>query len=82
MEVKYHEELLRHAAVMADGSQCELLERRTYERPVLEDGTLGEARQINCRFDLRTGERVNHLQGDEFVLDFGGESLRRVPTQD
>ena len=82
MDVKYHEEVLRHAATLADGSMCELLERRTFERPLLEDGSLGEARQINCRFDLRTGERVNHLQGDEFELDFTGEPLRRLPPQD
>ena len=80
MNVKYHEEVLRHVAMMADGTHCELLERRTFERDLLQDGNLGEARQINCRFDLRTGERVIHLQGDEFVLDFEGELLRRLPA--
>ena len=80
MTVKYQEEVLRHVAVMADGTHCELLERLTFERDILADGSLGEPRQINCRFDLRTGERVNHLQGDEFVLDFGGELLRRLPA--
>lgn len=81
MNVKYHEEVLRHMAVMADGTHCELLERRTFERPILEDGSLGDAQQINCRFDLRTGERVNHLQGDDFVLDFTGEPLKRLPPE-
>ena len=80
MNVKYHEEVLRHVAVMADGTHCELLERLTFERDILADGSLGEPRQIICRFDLRTGERVNHLQGDEFVLDFDGEPLRRLPA--
>lgn len=78
MDVKYHEEILRHRALMADGTPCEILERRTFERAVQADGSLGEARQVNCRFDLRTGERVNHLKGDEFVLDFTGEPLRRI----
>ena len=80
MNVKYQEEVLRHVAVLADGTHCELLERRTFECDLLQDGGLGEPRQISCRFDLRTGERVNHLQGLEFVLDFSGETLQRLPA--
>jgi hypothetical protein len=77
MTSKFHEELHRHAAVLADGREVELLERLTFERSVQPDGSLSQARQVNQRFDLRTGERVRHLGGDEFVLDLGGESLQR-----
>jgi len=45
---------------------------------VQADGTLSDARQINRRFDLRTGERVNHLGGDDFELDLTGDRLRTV----
>ena len=75
MQLKYHEEILRHAAQLPDGKSCEILERRTFERSVADDGTLSAPRQINCRFDLRTGERVKHLGGDAFELDLTGEPL-------
>ena len=78
MSVKYHEEILRHPAVTAEGKPCEILERLTFERSVQADGTLSDARQINRRFDLRTGERVNHLGGDDFELDLTGDRLRTV----
>ena len=78
MSVKYHEEILRHPAVTAEGKPCEILERLTFERSVQADGTLSDARQINRRFDLRTGERVNHLGGDDYELDLTGDRLRRV----
>ena len=78
MSTKYHEEILRHPAVTAEGKPCEILERLTFERSVQADGTLSEARQVNRRFDLRTGERVNHLGGDDFELDLTGDRLRAV----
>ena len=78
MSIKYHEEILRHPAVTAEGKPCEILERLTFERSVQADGTLSEARQINRRFDLRTGERVNHLGGDDYELDLTGDRLRAV----
>ena len=78
MSVKYHEEILRHPALTAEGKPCEILERLTFERSVQPDGTLSDARQINRRFDLRTGERVNPLGGDDYELDLTGDRLRRV----
>ena len=78
MSVKYHEEILRHPALTAEGKPCEILERLTFERSVQADGTLSDARQINRRFDLRTGERVNPLGGDDYELDLTGDRLRRV----
>jgi hypothetical protein len=72
----YHEEIHRHPARTSEGKPCEILERLTFERSVLEDGSLSEARQINRRFDLRTGERVNHLGGDDYELDLTGDRLR------
>ena len=78
MSVKYHEEILRHPAVTAEGKPCEIIERLTFERSVQPDGTLSDARQINRRFDLRTGERVNPLGGDDYELDLTGDRLRRV----
>jgi hypothetical protein len=78
VSVKYHEEILRHPAITAEGKPCEILERLTFERSVQADGTLSDARQINRRFDLRTGERVNHLGGDDYELDLTGDRLRTV----
>ena len=78
MSVKYHEEILRHPALTAEGKPCEILERLTFERSVQADGTLSDARQINRRFDLRTGERVNHLGDDDYELDLTGDRLRTV----
>ena len=78
MSVKYHEEILRHPALTAEGKPCEILERLTFERSVQADGTVSDARQINRRFDLRTGERVNPLGGDDYELDLTGDRLRTV----
>lgn len=78
MSVKYHEEVHRHPAQTSDGKPCEILERVTFERDVLADGGLAEPRQVSRRFDLRTGERVNHLAGDDYELDLSGEPLRVV----
>lgn len=76
---KFSEKLLRHAAVKADGKPVEIIERLTFEQEQLPDGSWSEPRQINQRFDLRSGERVNHLGGDRFELDFTGEPLTRLP---
>jgi hypothetical protein len=75
---KYSEKIIRHAAVTADGKPCEILERLTYEQEVFPDGSLGEPVQINQRFDLRTGQRVNHIEGDRFEIDVSGDPLTRV----
>ena len=72
---KYSEEIIRHAAVTADGKPCEILERVTYEREVAPDGEPGEARVFHRRFDLRTGERVNRLSETEFEDDLSGARL-------
>jgi hypothetical protein len=80
MTTKYHEEILRHVALMPDGEPCEILERLTFARELQADGSLSEARQVNQRFDLQTGERVNHLGGNDYELDFTGEKLRTVQS--
>ena len=76
---KYSETVIRHAALAPDGHQCEILERVTFEHDVAKDGSLGAPRQINKRFDLRTGQRMNHLGGDRFECDLTGEPYTRVP---
>jgi hypothetical protein len=75
-ELKYSEEVVRIPARNADGDACVILERITYGREVLADGALGEPVVVNRRFDLRTGERVNHLGGDDYELDDGGGRLK------
>jgi len=81
MNVKYHELVLRHEAQTADGKTVELLERRTFERAIQPDGSLGEACEVSRRFDLSTGERVNHVSGDDYVQCYSGEALRVIATQ-
>jgi hypothetical protein len=81
MNVKYHEHVLRHEARTADGKTVELLERRTFERTIEPDGSLSEAREVNRRFDLSTGERVNHISGDDYVQCYSGEALRVTAAQ-
>ena len=75
---KYSEQIVRHAAVTADGKPCEILERITLERDQMRDGSLGEARVFHRRFDLRTGERVNRLGETEFEIDVSGARVRLV----
>jgi len=77
---KYSETLIRHVAETEDGVPCEILERLTFERELGADGHWSEPRQINQRFDLRTGQRVNHLGGDRFQVDVSGELLTRRPA--
>jgi hypothetical protein len=76
---KYSEEIHRHAAVDGAGEPREILERVTWEREYLPDGTLGEATLFNRRFDLRTGERVNRLGDAEFEIDGSGLRLHLQP---
>ena len=54
----------------------EILERVTYGRPVLEDGSLGEAAVVNRRFDLRTGEPLDRVSDTEFVDQNSGARLQ------
>jgi hypothetical protein len=71
---KYSEEILRHLAVRADGSPCEILERLTWEMQASEGASTQTRTLFNRRFDLKTGERVNRLNDNEFEID--GEGLR------
>lgn len=73
--VKYHEEIHRYPALTADGKAVEILERVTYARSVAADGSLSAAQEVNRRFDLRTGERLDPLGGGEFQFVVGGERL-------
>jgi hypothetical protein len=75
-ELKYSEDVVRIPASNAEGGACEIIERTTLERAVQPDGSLGPSTVVNRRFDLRTGERVNHLGGDDFELDDGGGRLK------
>jgi hypothetical protein len=72
---KYSEEVIRHPAASADGKTYEILERVTYVHEVQPDGSLSKPVEFNRRFDLRTGERVNHLGGDAFEIDTAGICL-------
>ena len=74
--MKYSEDILRRAAVNEEGKPCEILERITYARAEQPDGALGEPQVVSRRFDLKTGERVNHLGGDDYQLDESGVRLR------
>jgi hypothetical protein len=74
--VKYSEEVVRLPALTAEGKPCEILERITLGREIQADGSLGEPSVVNRRFDLKTGERVNHLGGDEFEMDDSGDRLK------
>jgi DNA-directed RNA polymerase subunit H (RpoH/RPB5) len=66
---KYSEEIIRHAAVTDEGKRCEILERITFERAQLPDGSLGEPMVVNRRYDLRTGECLNRISDTEFSDD-------------
>ncbi len=80
--LKYSEQVIRFPARDAEGQQYEILERITFSREVQADGSLGEPVMVNRRFDLRTGERVNHLGGDDFELDHTGDKLKAVHRED
>jgi len=74
-QVKYSEQIVRLPATTAEGKSCEIIERITLSHEVLQDGSLGEPTVVNRRFDLRTGERVNHLGVDDFEVDETGDRL-------
>ncbi len=76
MEKKYSEELNRFAALDADGKPCEILERITFARTLGSDGRLkGRPKEINRRYDLKTGERLHRLSETEFADDETGARL-------
>ena len=77
---KYSETMVRHLATTDEGHRCEIIERLTFETEQRPDGTWSEPRQINQRFDLRTGERVNRLGDDRFEIDVEGTPLTRLPA--
>lgn len=73
MQKKYSEELLRYPALDADGKPCEILERITFARTIGSDGRpKGKPKEINRRYDLKTGERLHKLSDTEFADDETG----------
>ncbi len=68
----YSEQIIRHPALTAEGKPCEILERITYERRSGEPQPV----EINRRFDLTTGERLNRISDSEFEDDITGARLR------
>jgi hypothetical protein len=72
---KYSEEVIRYAAVTAEGKPCEILERVTHEREVREDGSLSESVVVNRRYDLTTGELLNRLGERDFEADESGAKI-------
>jgi hypothetical protein len=76
MQKKFTEEVLRHTALDADGKPREILERITFERTIGKDGRAkGKAKEINRRYDLKTGERVHRVSDTEFADDESGARL-------
>jgi hypothetical protein len=73
---KYSEQIFRHAAVTGDGKPCEILERVTFEHLVGEGGVVGAPTEVNRRYDLRTGERLNRLSDTSFEDDVSGEQIQ------
>jgi len=73
---KYSEEVNRFPARNDEGKPCEILERITFGRDVLEDGSLGPLAEVSRRYDLRTGERLNRLSDTEFEDDLTGARLQ------
>ena len=76
---KFHEALNRYPGRTEDGKDVEILERVTFERRILGDGSLDTAREINRRYDLRTGERLDRLGADEFAMVVGGARIKALP---
>jgi hypothetical protein len=74
---KYSEEIVRYEAVDEEGYPREILERITYERIQHADGSLGAPTVFNRRFDLQTGEPLNHLGEDDFEVEATGFRLQR-----
>ena len=70
MQKKYTEELIRHPANNADGKPCEILERITFARTIGRDGRAkGRPKEVNRRYDLKTGERLLRVSDAEFRED-------------
>jgi hypothetical protein len=73
MQKKYSEELNRYPAVTAEGKPCEVLERITFARTIGSDGRAkGRLTEVNRRYDLRTGERLQKINDREFEDDESG----------
>lgn len=72
---KYSEEIIRHAAVSAEGKPREILERITYERTVGAEGSLSYPVVVNRRYDLRTGELLIRRGETEFEEDETGAKI-------
>ena len=68
----YSEQIIRHRALTDEGKPCEILERITYEKR----SGVPEPVEINRRFDLTTGERLNKISDSEFDDDISGARLR------
>jgi hypothetical protein len=63
---KYSEEIIRHAAITADGKPREIIERITYGREECADGSPSSREIVNRRYDLKTGECLTRLNEAEF----------------
>jgi hypothetical protein len=76
MQKKYTEELNRFAAKDAEGRPVEVIERITFARTVGSDGRLkGRPKEINRRYDLKTGERLLRVSDTEFADDETGARI-------
>jgi hypothetical protein len=76
MEKKYTEELFRHSAVTEEGKPCEVIERVTWAHTIGSNGRpRGRPKQINRRWDLKTGERLHKLSDTLFVEDETGARI-------
>lgn len=76
MQKKYSEEIFRYPALDADGKPCEILERVTWARTIGSDGRAkGRPKEVNRRYDLKTGERLLRLSDTEFQDDETGARL-------
>ncbi len=76
MEKKYTEELFRYPAINEDGKPCEVIERVTYARTIGRDGRAkGRPKEVNRRWDLKTGERLHKLGDTLFVEDETGARI-------
>lgn len=76
MQKKYTEELNRFAAKDAEGRPVEVIERITFARTLGSDGRLkGRPKEINRRYDLKTGERLLRVSDTEFADDETGARI-------
>ncbi len=68
MPKKYSEQIVRHAVRTPDGDPGEVLERITLESQQAADGSWSEPAPYLRRFDTRTGQQVNPLEGGDFEI--------------